>query len=234
MSSIKALTVSQPYASLIASGEKWVENRTWYTDYRGQLAIHAGKTTQYLTEAELAEYPTGSVLCCVDLVACVYVREVEGVATISSESRTALVEAGVNPEQFLEHDHTEGPHCLVLRNLRQFREPVEARGKPGLWDWQVPAPKRPTSTPAIDRNREQLRAHKWQRNMCLDTDEGGVIVDACDSLGIVRVVRTPKGALQGKLTYAIQADGADAPEFDTLEALVAELERRGVFEQVSA
>ena len=45
---MKALTVSQPYASMIGP-EKWVENRRWYTPYRGRLAIHAGKGTQYLT-----------------------------------------------------------------------------------------------------------------------------------------------------------------------------------------
>jgi len=37
---MKALTISQPYASLIVSGKKWVENRTWGTSYRGMLAIH--------------------------------------------------------------------------------------------------------------------------------------------------------------------------------------------------
>jgi len=52
---MKALTISQPYASLIASGEKWVENRSWPTGYRGPLAIHAGKGTQYLDRRELAE-----------------------------------------------------------------------------------------------------------------------------------------------------------------------------------
>lgn len=40
---MKALTISQPYASLIARGEKFVENRRWPTPYRGPLAIHAGK-----------------------------------------------------------------------------------------------------------------------------------------------------------------------------------------------
>lgn len=46
---MKALTISQPFASLIASGEKWIENRIWYTSYRGPLAIHAGKGLQYLS-----------------------------------------------------------------------------------------------------------------------------------------------------------------------------------------
>jgi hypothetical protein len=38
---LKTLSVRQPWASLIMSGAKDVENRTWSTNYRGRLAIHA-------------------------------------------------------------------------------------------------------------------------------------------------------------------------------------------------
>lgn len=37
----RALSVRQPWASLIAAGRKSIEIRTWRTDYRGPLAIHA-------------------------------------------------------------------------------------------------------------------------------------------------------------------------------------------------
>lgn len=39
----KALTLHQPWASLIALGVKTIETRSWSTKYRGPLAIHAGK-----------------------------------------------------------------------------------------------------------------------------------------------------------------------------------------------
>src|SRR5438132_13998884 len=38
---MKALTLWQPWASLVAGGHKRVETRTWSTKYRGPLAIHA-------------------------------------------------------------------------------------------------------------------------------------------------------------------------------------------------
>jgi len=38
------LSVKQPWAALIVQGTKNIENRDWYTDYRGPLLIHAGKT----------------------------------------------------------------------------------------------------------------------------------------------------------------------------------------------
>jgi hypothetical protein len=40
---MKALTLIQPWATLVALGEKQIETRSWDTKYRGPLAIHAGK-----------------------------------------------------------------------------------------------------------------------------------------------------------------------------------------------
>jgi len=40
---MKALTLYQPWASLIALGEKRFETRSWWTGYRGPILIHAGK-----------------------------------------------------------------------------------------------------------------------------------------------------------------------------------------------
>jgi len=41
---VKALSVRTPWAWLIVADHKDVENRTWTTDYRGPLLIHAGYT----------------------------------------------------------------------------------------------------------------------------------------------------------------------------------------------
>ena len=41
---MKAITIKQPFASLIAAGLKEYEFRTWKTNYRGELLIHAGKS----------------------------------------------------------------------------------------------------------------------------------------------------------------------------------------------
>ncbi len=40
---MKALSIQQPWAWLIVNGYKDVENRTWFTKYRGELFIHTGK-----------------------------------------------------------------------------------------------------------------------------------------------------------------------------------------------
>lgn len=41
---MKALSIKQPWASLIAHGIKDIENRTWATKYRGKVLIHASGT----------------------------------------------------------------------------------------------------------------------------------------------------------------------------------------------
>lgn len=40
---MKAITIWQPWASLLACGAKQYETRSWKTDYRGPIAIHAAK-----------------------------------------------------------------------------------------------------------------------------------------------------------------------------------------------
>lgn len=39
---MRCLTIRQPWATLIALGEKSFETRSWRTAYRGEIAIHAG------------------------------------------------------------------------------------------------------------------------------------------------------------------------------------------------
>jgi hypothetical protein len=45
---MKALTLYQPWASLIQLNIKTIETRSWATKYRGPLAIHAAKTDFHL------------------------------------------------------------------------------------------------------------------------------------------------------------------------------------------
>lgn len=43
---MRALTIRQPFALLIVDGIKPIENRTWSTNYRGPLLIHAARKPQ--------------------------------------------------------------------------------------------------------------------------------------------------------------------------------------------
>ena len=64
---MKAISIRQPFASLIATGEKTIELRTWYTHYRGPLLICATKSATGLSPEERL-LPRGVAVCIVELV----------------------------------------------------------------------------------------------------------------------------------------------------------------------
>lgn len=111
---MKALTVRQPWASLIMAGVKDIENRTWRTKHRGKLTIHAGRADRgphtreawHAVAALNLDTPTGVLLGTVDLFD----------ITENSASAWAVPE----------HYHWQ------LRNPKRMR-PVAAKGRLGLW-----------------------------------------------------------------------------------------------------
>ena len=128
---MKALTLSQPFASLIAAGHKFVENRTWPTAHRGQRALHAGKGTQYLSRSEVAQSAQGVIAIC-HLAACL------PLSTILSHAERwpeAIAYGGYTWLALRDHEHTEGPYCWILIDVRNVG-PHECNGKQGLWDWE--------------------------------------------------------------------------------------------------
>ncbi|MEV0090206.1 ASCH domain-containing protein [Streptomyces sp. NPDC050738] len=69
MTAVRALTLWQPWASCIAYGTKRIENRSWPTEYRGPVLIHAGQTVDpYAGTAPMCRpflhrpFPRGAVL----------------------------------------------------------------------------------------------------------------------------------------------------------------------------
>lgn len=142
---IYALTICQPYASLIClpasdRRHKRVENRTWSTSYRGPLLIHAGKSKQFLwLEAGTlrdARYglgpddmPMGAFVGIARLVDCVpilYQATPRRLPVVPFESRQKY-------PWLQAHAHTEGPVCWVLEDVRKFAAPVPTSGSQGLW-----------------------------------------------------------------------------------------------------
>jgi hypothetical protein len=87
MSQILCLSVRQPWAWLLMEGIKDVENRSWATDYRGTIALHASKSlvrSEYakaqnlikvkqleVTLPPLEQLELGGVLGLIDIVDCV-------------------------------------------------------------------------------------------------------------------------------------------------------------------
>ena len=45
---MRAISLHQPWATLVAIGAKKIETRHWATDYRGELLIHAARNQRYV------------------------------------------------------------------------------------------------------------------------------------------------------------------------------------------
>lgn len=135
---MKCLTIHLPWAHLIVHEDlpdgivqKRVENRTWATDFRGPLAIHAGKSNASMTDEWFRKLPRltfGAILGVVDLVDCVRVRR-------SQAGRRYISVDDQRRHRWLQgHFYLEGPFAWVLENPVAFRSPIACCGQQGLFD----------------------------------------------------------------------------------------------------
>lgn len=151
---MKALTLTQPWASLVAVGAKRIETRSWSMPYRGLLAIHAAKgfpgEARRLCEARrvrdvfgwsegpekiqlIKELPLGCIVATCMLI-----------DVLPTESRGCLSgvfddHAELDTEQeraFGNYD--PGRWGWVLSEIRGLATPIPMKGALGLWesgDW---------------------------------------------------------------------------------------------------
>jgi hypothetical protein len=129
---MKCITICQPYAHLIITPQdllkagdvqKRCENRTWPTDYRGWLLIHAGKSRAWLEKFDLERYPNmvfGAIVGMVKVVDCVEIERPE-----TWRDRYPWL---------LNHPHAEGPWGHIYDGAVRFDRPVPWRGALGLFE----------------------------------------------------------------------------------------------------
>ncbi len=147
---MKAITIHQPWATLIEIGVKRFETRGWITKYRGQIAIHAAKKVdREACEREpiksiLAKHGytadnlvTGAVVATTELRECFLVkRDVLG-GVVMLESERGKTHFNTSSNQFHFGDFTDGRYAWELANIKQLPQPVPAKGQQGLWNWEV-------------------------------------------------------------------------------------------------
>lgn len=135
---MKAITLWQPWATLIAIGAKQFETRSWATNYRGPLAIHAAKRkvdpdewppaiANALRKADYGWWgerlPYGCIVCVVNLVDVLYTEE-------------AIKSSFFGPKERHFGDYTPGRFAWRLDNV-QLVDNVPARGSQGFWEWDI-------------------------------------------------------------------------------------------------
>lgn len=106
---LKALSLKQPWANMVASGEKTIETRTWPTDYRGPLLIVSSKSPNIP--------PAGCAVAIATLVDC---RPMT-----SADESTAKCR------------FYQGAYAWILRDIRRVK-PFPVQGQLGIYDAPVP------------------------------------------------------------------------------------------------
>ncbi len=146
---MKAISLWQPWASAIAAGVKTIETRSWPTQYRGPLAIHAAKRW---TNAELYSWADlvlkkPEVMRAFERIGIFGSRKLPlGCIVATCEIYDCLITSGPPPENHLvspfERDwgnYAEGRFAWLLRNVKPIT-PVPCVGRQGFFEWEDNAP----------------------------------------------------------------------------------------------
>lgn len=172
---MKAITIKQPWASLIVHSIKDIENRTWPCPkkYIGQrVLIHASKSKdkrekpllteeQYKLAGGVSGYGThifgnrGAIIGSVEIVDCVVNHP-----SIWAE-KTDNYTVGMNPKQ---HEATTGKKVIynwVLANPVLFEKPMPAKGKLSFWEYDGLLP----FDAILEANKDVLKQIKEKRRL---------------------------------------------------------------------
>jgi len=137
---MKCLTIRQPHVAAIFAGLKPFETRTWSTNYRGPLAIHAAVN---LDRDKLFDWMNG-----------VWPDWAERLMRKGFDARSTAIGAVVGTVELVScvpveiiprsardwGDFSPGRWAWRLRDHHLLDEPVLARGRLGLWNWDVALP----------------------------------------------------------------------------------------------
>lgn len=132
---MKAISLWNPWATLVATGAKRNETRSWPTRHRGLLLIHATKNKDHdsialcfeepfltaLMEAGIekpGDMPFGAIIAVCTLADCV---RVETISDRVSETERAF------------GDYSDGRFAWLLKDVQAI-EPIEYRGMQGLFE----------------------------------------------------------------------------------------------------
>lgn len=121
MATLKALSVRQPWAHLIVSGNKDIENRVWTTKHRGLVLIHASAS---MTDDEYKEAADASLKAGVDVPSAERLKlELGGI--VGYAEIVGVTSADTSP-WFV------GPYGFKLANARPLPF-TPMKGKLSLW-----------------------------------------------------------------------------------------------------
>lgn len=126
---MKVITIKQPFASLISYGLKEYEFRTWKTNYRGEIYIHAGKgidkSAMKRYEYLNLDYPSGCIIAKAKITDCIY---------IDSNMKDILRKKDDKVYYGIINSKNE-EYGFKLENIERI-EPITINGQLGIWNYE--------------------------------------------------------------------------------------------------
>ena len=123
---MKALTIKQPWATLIIQGDKRFEFRSWQTKYRGDLLIHAGKGIDKEAMKKFEHlnlnYPSSKIIAKVKILDCI---------ELNDEINKQIIEEN---ELVYGHKYDRTGYAWKLELLEKINDSKEISGKQGIWN----------------------------------------------------------------------------------------------------
>ena len=129
---MKVLSLTEPYATLIKMGIKTIETRSWKTNYRGELYIHASSTKipkEYRNNLELMalvskeELNYGNIIVKCRLTDCIKMDD-EYINTIKEKDKNNFI-TGV---------YESGRYAWILEDIEVLSSPIKVKGHLGIWN----------------------------------------------------------------------------------------------------
>jgi hypothetical protein len=134
---VRAITLTQPWASLVAVGAKRIETRSWRTNYRGRIAIHAAREPaafeHYSVIALIGakrDWPLGAVVAFGEITDCIRTEDIGG-----AELNYIRQQPGVTWTERLFGDYTPGRFGFRIGATERLETPIPACGRLGIWEW---------------------------------------------------------------------------------------------------
>ena len=125
---MKALTIKEPWASLIIEGYKKYEFRSWKTKYRGKILVHAGLSIEKDMLKRFNDYKIdvkpGYIIGEVTITDCILVDE-----KFNKELRD------IDPVVYGRSNHVEN-YAWKIENVIKYDNPIPCKGKLGLWNYE--------------------------------------------------------------------------------------------------
>ena len=128
---MKVISIKEPFATLIKNGTKKIETRSWKTNYRGELFIHASgkklskeilKNNFVLELIKDMDMNYGNIICRCKLVDCIYMDE-----QFLDSIRNDVNEYNLG-------EYKLGRYAWIIDDVQPIH-PILVKGKLNIWNY---------------------------------------------------------------------------------------------------